>query len=248
MDAPSPPRLILAVLTSCLVAVPRSAAQQPPPGAPTAARPLTPQQQERLRERDRLWKEMQRLRAAGQLPQAIAALEKVLAIEREILGRDHEDVAGSLQTLAGMREQQGEFAAARQARREVLQIRVQRNGQDHWRTGDARRALAQTELLERLTPAQRAELARAEGLNTQVIHLYRQGKFTGAVSAARQVLQIRKEVLGEKHPDYAHSLNNLAALYRDMGDHAKAEPLFKEALAIRKDGAGGEASRLRQEP
>jgi tetratricopeptide (TPR) repeat protein len=40
--------------------------------------------------------------------------------------------------------------------------------------------------------------------------------------------------LGENHPDYATSLNNLAALYGDMGNYAQAEPLYKQVLVIRK--------------
>ena len=33
-------------------------------------------------------------------------------------------------------------------------------------------------------------------------------------TALPQALEIRKKVLGENHPDYAKSLNNLALLYR----------------------------------
>ena len=40
--------------------------------------------------------------------------------------------------------------------------------------------------------------------------------------------------LGENHPDYATSLNNLAVLYQARGDYAKAEPLHRQALEIRK--------------
>jgi hypothetical protein len=41
----------------------------------------------------------------------------------------------------------------------------------------------------------------------------------------------RRKVLGEAHPDYALSLNNLAALYESMGQYAKAEPVFLEAVS-----------------
>jgi len=44
--------------------------------------------------------------------------------------------------------------------------------------------------------------------------------------------------LANGHPDTAQSLNNLAALYLAMGDHAKAEPLFKEALEVRQKVLG----------
>ena len=41
-------------------------------------------------------------------------------------------------------------------------------------------------------------------------------------------------VLGENHPDYANSLDNLALLYMHMGDYAQAEPLYQKALEIRR--------------
>ncbi|MBU3955888.1 CHAT domain-containing protein, partial [bacterium] len=43
---------------------------------------------------------------------------------------------------------------------------------------------------------------------------------------------------GEKHPDYTISLNNLACLYKDMGNYTAAEPLFLEAKNIRKEILG----------
>ncbi len=45
--------------------------------------------------------------------------------------------------------------------------------------------------------------------------------------------------MGEKHPDYALTLNNLAMnLYEDMGEYAEAERLLGQALAIRKEVLG----------
>ena len=38
--------------------------------------------------------------------------------------------------------------------------------------------------------------------------------------------------LGPDHPDAAHSLINLAALYDSQGRYAEAEPLYKRSLAI----------------
>jgi len=53
-----------------------------------------------------------------------------------------------------------------------------------------------------------------------------------------RALAIRKQKLGESHPDTARSLNNLAALYRIQGRYEEAEPLYKQALAIRKQNLG----------
>jgi CHAT domain-containing protein/tetratricopeptide (TPR) repeat protein len=56
----------------------------------------------------------------------------------------------------------------------------------------------------------------------------------------RQALEINKEVLGEEHPGYALSLNNLGSLYVSMGDYSRAEPLFRQALEIRRKVLGEE--------
>ena len=58
-------------------------------------------------------------------------------------------------------------------------------------------------------------------------------------------MEIRRTALGEGHPDYATSLNNLAGLYHAMGRHAEAEPLYKQAMEIRRTALGERASRLR---
>ena len=59
------------------------------------------------------------------------------------------------------------------------------------------------------------------------------GDYRAALPLQHQALAIWKEVLGEKHSDYALSLNNLAALYREQGRYVDAEPLFQRSLAIR---------------
>ena len=53
-----------------------------------------------------------------------------------------------------------------------------------------------------------------------------------------KAMEIRRTALGERHPDYATSLNNLAGLYDAMGRHAEAEPLYKQAMEIRRTALG----------
>ena len=43
------------------------------------------------------------------------------------------------------------------------------------------------------------------------------GNYAAAEPLLRQALEIRRTALGEDHPDYAASLNNLAVLYCDDG-------------------------------
>ena len=58
------------------------------------------------------------------------------------------------------------------------------------------------------------------------------GDYARALPLFEQSLAIQKNVLGEHHPDYALSLNNLAQLYKIQGDYARALPLFEQATAI----------------
>src|SRR5262249_29848659 len=148
------------------------------PNATDPSKPsLSKKQQEKLKERDRLSAEAQKLRAAGKLAEAIAVAEKMLALEREVLGELHEDVVGSVELLGKVHEQREDFAAARQPRQEVLAIRTKLQGGQHWRVTDALPAVAHVDRLAQLAPEQRRQLVEAQQLNAKVIVLYREGKY-----------------------------------------------------------------------
>ncbi len=191
-----------------------------------------------LKERDRLWDQSQKLHAAGKLAEATAAAEAALAIERKTLPADQDVLAVSLGRLAGLYLQREDFAAAKAARQEALEILRQRHGAAHWRVTDARLALEDVQRRAGMTRDQRQELAEADRLNGEVVALYRAGKSGEALKSARRALAIRKEVLGERHPLYANSLNNLAALLDATGDYPGARPLYEKALAINKEVLG----------
>jgi tetratricopeptide (TPR) repeat protein len=63
---------------------------------------------------------------------------------------------------------------------------------------------------------------------------YGQGLYTQAQLWCEQCLSVVKSRLGENHPDYATSLNNLALLYNFQGKYHKAEPLYIQALELTK--------------
>jgi tetratricopeptide (TPR) repeat protein len=62
--------------------------------------------------------------------------------------------------------------------------------------------------------------------------LYRAGEYNLAVVFAHEALEVAEQKFGPDHPNVAQSLNSLAELYCDQGEYAKAEPLYKRALAI----------------
>ncbi|NEQ29164.1 MAG: tetratricopeptide repeat protein, partial [Microcoleus sp. SIO2G3] len=59
-----------------------------------------------------------------------------------------------------------------------------------------------------------------------------QGRYSEAESLYVQALALRRQLLGEEHPNLASSLNNLAGLYRSQGRYSEAEPLLVQALTI----------------
>jgi CHAT domain-containing protein/Tfp pilus assembly protein PilF len=66
------------------------------------------------------------------------------------------------------------------------------------------------------------------------------GEYAKAEPLYVQAMEIRRGSVGEEHPRYATSLNNLASLYQSMGEYAKAELLYVQALKIRKRVLGEE--------
>jgi tetratricopeptide (TPR) repeat protein len=61
-----------------------------------------------------------------------------------------------------------------------------------------------------------------------------QGKYDEALDLHRQCCGIEKRYLGEEHPQYAASLNNLAALLKEQGKYEEAEPLYQQSLVIKR--------------
>ena len=224
-----------AVLGFCLTVFASVAAAQT---APLAAESTASQRAEKLKERDRLWTEAQKLRGEGKLAAAIESGRKMLAIERAVLAEGSKDLIISLNWLANVAEQAEEWQAAEPLRVEALAWCTKHRGAEHWQTIDARLALDHARKLPSLPAAGRARLVEAKRFNTEVAQLYGEGKFAEALERAKAILAIHKSVLSEKHPDYALSLNDVAALYKSMGDYARAEPLYVEALAIRKEVLG----------
>ncbi len=222
--------IILACLTLALPAVPWASGQVPAASRPSP--PLTAQQQERLKERDQLAMLAERLRSQGKLPEAIKAAEAMLGIEREVLGETSEDAIGSLELLAQLHQDREDWAAAKKARKEVLNLRSATLPKDHWQVADARWASDNIDTLAKLSNRDRGRLREADRLNQQAEELYARGKYSEATGPARQSLTNREALLGERHPDLAQSLNALARLLAAQGKDGEARAYFQRALEM----------------
>jgi tetratricopeptide (TPR) repeat protein len=178
------------------------------------------------------------LRAAGKWHDAGIAAEHALALMRNLAANDPVTLGRALDCAAEDHEWAGEFSAARKLREETLAMQTRSLGKGRWQATDARLALENIGILEKLDDTQRRQLADAAQLNDQAVALQRQGNFVEATKLARQIAKTRGKILGEKHREYAKSLNNLALLCDLTGNYAEAEPLYRKALVITKDVLG----------
>jgi tetratricopeptide (TPR) repeat protein len=90
-------------------------------------------------------------------------------------------------------------------------------------------ALAVTSWIER----DRMTFVEARGLvNRIAFYMYETAQYAEAEPLLLKSTEINRLALGEQHPSYATSLNNLAGLYRAMGRHAEAEPLLLKSTEI----------------
>ena len=207
--------------------------------AAAVARPTPEQRQARLKERDRYGAEVDRLYDAGKFDEAVPVAEKMLAIEREVLGSDSDDAVSSLSYLASIQQARGDFADARKLFEEVLAAKTKRFGNDAWQVIDARLAVEHVGQLSLLTADQRSKLEAADKLQTQVIALFGQKNNAAAIPLAKQVFEERNAILGEMAPLTAGSASWLGSLYDAAGDHQQAALWHEKAAAMW--ARGGEA-------
>ena len=66
------------------------------------------------------------------------------------------------------------------------------------------------------------------------------GDYSKAKPLYLQCQEIQRIAMGEDHPDYGATLNDLAGLYESVTDYTKAEPLYLQSLEITKKSLGEE--------
>jgi len=89
-----------------------------------------------------------------------------------------------------------------------------------------------------LPASEKKPLELAETYNNQVIQYYQEGQFQQAQPLAEKAFKIRKDILGEKHPETLVSLNNLASIYTELGRFSEALPLFEKTYFLQNEVLG----------
>src|SRR5262245_31957145 len=97
---------------------------------------------------------------AGKRAEAIAALEKTLVIEMDLVGPWHRSTESTAHWLASCYEACEEWTQSARSWRMVLEARRRLDGEGHWKTAEARMNLAEMLAQKERTPAQRKALER----------------------------------------------------------------------------------------
>jgi CHAT domain-containing protein/tetratricopeptide (TPR) repeat protein len=176
--------------------------------------------------------------------------EKVLAINRRVLGEEHPYTASSFSDLAFDQDAQGNYAKAELHHRKALTINRKVLGEEHPDTATSYNNLAYNQQA-------RGELAQADAGYRKALNIWRKvhgeehrdtarcyssiavnqcdlGNYAEAEAGHQKALAIRRKLLGEEDLDTANSYDNLAASQHAQDKYGQAEQGFRKALAIRR--------------
>jgi len=150
----------------------------------------------------------------GLYPRAESLDQRALEIRRRVLGPEHPETLGSMNSVASDLSDEGHYAEAEKLDRETLGIRRRVLGPEHPDT---------------LT-----------SMNNLADDLAQEGKYAEAEKMYRETLEVQRRVLGPEHTDTVRSMNNLANVLNDEGHYPEAEKLKRETLEIRRRVLGPE--------
>ena len=177
-----------------------------------------------------------------------------LALQLQLLGPQHPNVASSYSNLANVLRGQGDLKQAKEYHERALAILQQCLGPQHpyvassynnlanvlSHQGDLKQAKEYYEralaILQQCLGPQHPYVAIA--YNNLAAVLSDQGDLKQAKEYYERALPIMQQTLGPQHPDVASSYNNLAVVLSHQGDLKQAKEYYERALAIRQQTLG----------
>jgi tetratricopeptide (TPR) repeat protein len=151
------------------------------------------------------------------------------AWQRLLQGEDARKAAEQENQLLKLQEK-GEFENALKVAEALAELRAKKQGADHWEAVNAHWQVEALRRVLRQDPKARDAYAGIPALLRRIDDLEPQK----AQPLIEKVLAIRRQVLGEEHPDTAISYQMLAQVQNDQSQHAAAEEGFRKALAIQR--------------
>ncbi len=167
-------------------------------------------------------------------------------LQRMLTGEDEERVAKRAEQIAELRTE-GRYAEAISLANEILSIRHQAQGVDHWQIADARRLVDTLNQIILKSPDEQEEVTQADVIEgrvkavlydpkskLQVINLL-DWEIAEALRKDLEVqLEIRRRLLGNDHQETFRTVHTLGELLEDQGRSDEAIQLVNEALAGRR--------------
>ncbi len=177
--------------------------------------------------------EYQKLRDKGSHKEAIAPLQRIIAINRELFGESASTSFGLLPSLANVYEDADDLPAAIAVLEAVVRDGPKLFGpKDQWQVTDARLRLARCRAVLAFPPDRRDKYRELTRLQADNKLLMAAGRYRDALAQARRAEGLAKDLFGPDSAEYAVALNNLAATLQDMEDYREAEPLLRRSLEV----------------
>ena len=196
------------------------------------------------------------LASLGRYEEARQKQERALALQLEVLGPEHSEVAASLSTLGITLQYLGRYEEDRQKQERALALRMKVLGPEHPRVAASLLNLGVVlQHLDRYEEARdKQEQALALGqkllgpehplvaasLNNLGVVLGRLGRHEEAKQRYEQSLALGRKSLGPEHPSVANSLDNLGVELQALGRYPEARQMHEQALALRLKALGPE--------
>jgi tetratricopeptide (TPR) repeat protein len=181
-----------------------------------------------------LIRQAEELRQAGKLDEAVAAADRALELERRAGGEASPREAEALARLAELHELRGDWVQAVGRRKEALAIRMQVDGKEHWRTADARLALAFSEKVAGLGAPERAKVQAALGKEEAAARLEAQGKFAESERAGLEALETYQAVVGAESLEVARVWHRIGRVRLGQTNATGANVANERAVLLRR--------------
>jgi tetratricopeptide (TPR) repeat protein len=184
----------------------------------------------------------------GDHQQAIVYFQQAVTVFQEVNGKEHINVAISLNNLSAAYTALGNHSKAIDYSQQALNITKSIYGENHPSAlvslinlgstyhllGDhfkAKEYLEQSLSINNIIWSERNPIA-SRILNNIASVWFMLGEHHKAIGYLKKALSIDREIYGDKHPDVARELNNLGEAYRTCGKPKKAIGYYEEVLTI----------------
>lgn len=153
------------------------------------------------------------LKQQGRFEEAEKYVRDALALQRQLYGDTHADIARTLKDLAMIMDQRGDLKGALPLMKDAVAMQRHLHG---------------------TLP----DPALAEAINDLGLLFHESGDYDSSQQAFQEAIAMKRRLLGDKHPEIAAGMSNLAYVLNGKGDFAGAEVIYREVLAMQRELLG----------